>query len=610
MGRLYFLLGLLCINAIAQPAVKTFIEHGPQPWTNLNVRDDGDKFQFAIVTDRTGGMRPGVFESAVEKLNLLQPCFVMSVGDLIEGGGEADRATLVQQWDEFDSIVDKLEMPFFYVPGNHDVTNSKEGRALWQERVGPLFYHFLYKNVLFICMNSDDDGVQKLGDEQIAYVKKTLTGNPDVRWTFVFYHKPIFTIENSRWAEVEALLQQRPHTVFSGHRHDYMKYTRNSRDYFVLGTTGGGMGHEGAQLGDIDQVVWVTMDSGGPEIANLLLDGILDKDYRTDIAAGYSLPLLRGQAAPETQVWVDGNEVRTLKAHLALNNPIEVPVQIIGRVQPSDLLQPDPQRFDLTLAPGTKQEVEVSLNALEDLRPDLLQSMVVEYAYVVQPPDQKSMMFSGNSRIYFDSKFGLDEVHGDIVLDGVPKELEQLRFRCNEPLPGPRNTQEWDGPADASFDFGLGVTDDTLYVCVRVVDDRRQVARGWRAFKQDGLELRFDARPEADAGPVKPEEDKDQSKYLYVALNPFPEEPRVFEQEKLPEGVHFVCRPSDGGYIAEGTVPLALLERMGGKSESFRLNISVYDYDQLSDSGCNLSWRPDWNAGKSALANTGRFYLK
>ncbi|MFN0195227.1 MAG: serine/threonine protein phosphatase, partial [Planctomycetaceae bacterium] len=58
------------------------------PWTNLDLNNRRENFQFAIVTDRTGGARAGIFESAVPKINLLQPEFVISVGDLIEGSTE------------------------------------------------------------------------------------------------------------------------------------------------------------------------------------------------------------------------------------------------------------------------------------------------------------------------------------------------------------------------------------------------------------------------------------------------------------------------------------------------------------------------------------------
>ena len=37
--------------------------------------------------DLTGGERPNIYASAVKKLNLLRPEFVMSVGDLVVGSG-------------------------------------------------------------------------------------------------------------------------------------------------------------------------------------------------------------------------------------------------------------------------------------------------------------------------------------------------------------------------------------------------------------------------------------------------------------------------------------------------------------------------------------------
>src|SRR5262245_18966304 len=58
------------------------------PWTSLAPYVAADQFQFAIVSDGTGGHRRGVFSKAVQQVNLMQPAFVMSVGDLIEGSRE------------------------------------------------------------------------------------------------------------------------------------------------------------------------------------------------------------------------------------------------------------------------------------------------------------------------------------------------------------------------------------------------------------------------------------------------------------------------------------------------------------------------------------------
>ena len=74
------------------------------PWTGLAANDAAADFHFVIVGDRTGGPRPGVFESAISKVNLLKPAFVVSVGDLIEGDTE-DQAQLDREWDEFEGFV-------------------------------------------------------------------------------------------------------------------------------------------------------------------------------------------------------------------------------------------------------------------------------------------------------------------------------------------------------------------------------------------------------------------------------------------------------------------------------------------------------------------------
>src|SRR6056300_524258 len=59
---------------------------GVKPWSSENFKPDPDNFTFAILGDRGGGANPkGTYERAIGQLNLLQPEFVMSVGDYVEG---------------------------------------------------------------------------------------------------------------------------------------------------------------------------------------------------------------------------------------------------------------------------------------------------------------------------------------------------------------------------------------------------------------------------------------------------------------------------------------------------------------------------------------------
>ena len=126
---------------------------GKNPWTGLTPNVSPNQFQFAVVADRTGGHRKGVFSKAVQQVNLLQPEFVMSVGDLIEGSANAD--TNRKQWDEFDGYARQFKMPFFYCPGNHDFGVAAKN-DVWKERLGRAYYHFTYKDCLFVVLNSND----------------------------------------------------------------------------------------------------------------------------------------------------------------------------------------------------------------------------------------------------------------------------------------------------------------------------------------------------------------------------------------------------------------------------------------------------------------------
>jgi hypothetical protein len=264
------------------------------PWTHLRLNNDADTFRFAIVSDRTGGHRAGIFSRAVELLNLMQPEFVLSVGDLIEGSPDDD-ATLTRQWREFQGFVSKLQKPFFYAPGNHDVITPALRRH-WREKFGRHYYHFVYKKVLFLILNAYDGsekenkGRKSIKDEfskeQLAYIQQVLADNAAVRWTIVVLHPPIWTQRNvadTGWLEVEKLLAGRKYTVFCGHYHIYQKYVRQGMNYYQLATTGGGSSLRGVDYGEFDQITWVTMKEEGPVLANLLLDGIYPEDLKKPV---------------------------------------------------------------------------------------------------------------------------------------------------------------------------------------------------------------------------------------------------------------------------------------------------------------------------------------
>ena len=246
-------------------------------------------FRFAIVSDRTGGPRDGIWEKAMDQLNLLQPEFVMCVGDLIQGITQ-DLDTMNRQWNELNGWVNKLEMPFFYVPGNHDIANETMEKR-WNEQFGRRWYHFVYKGVLFLMLDCEDLAgkakTPKFGPEQITAAKKILADNPNVRWTFVFFHRPIWNsnnVERIGWLPIEAALQGRKYTVYVGHEHTYERQIRHGMKYYTLATTGGVSKLRGTAMGEFDHIVWMTMKDDGPVMTNLMMEGIFPEDLKNAAA--------------------------------------------------------------------------------------------------------------------------------------------------------------------------------------------------------------------------------------------------------------------------------------------------------------------------------------
>lgn len=282
------------------------------PWTNAAFDAADGKFTFAVFSDLTGGEREKVFEIAIAQLSLLRPELIINVGDLIEGGTE-DLNEIDAQWKSFDTRAAAADAPVFYVGGNHDLTGIVL-QKVWDERYGRRYYHFVYKNTLFLVLDTEDNTPERaqqifaarnhaievadakgwdafaqteyanmpenaagnITAEQGQYFENVIAEHAEVQWTFLFMHKaPWKRADADAFSAIERALADRPYTVFNGHVHAYEQEVRHGRDYLRLATTGGvQLAEKGRSM---DHVTLVTVSDNGVDIANVLLAGILDK---------------------------------------------------------------------------------------------------------------------------------------------------------------------------------------------------------------------------------------------------------------------------------------------------------------------------------------------
>ncbi|MEO0511032.1 MAG: metallophosphoesterase [Verrucomicrobiota bacterium] len=592
--------------------IRIEVMDGPNPWTERPFVNNPRDFQFAVISDNTGGMRPGVIETAVEKLNLLQPEFVMSVGDLIEGYTE-DIDRLVFEWDEFDAKIEPLEMRFFYIPGNHDMTNEVMAK-LWEERLGRSYYHFVYNDVLFLCLNTEDTKKETISPTQIKWVTETLADHTDVRWTMVFMHKPLWQYEmdyaarknsneSSGWLEVEAILKDRKHTVLCGHYHSYSHYEINDSDYIILGTTGGGSQLRGPEYGEIDHISWITMTDEGPTIANIAIEGILPKDFSKPESTRFlyeTLRLIKVAVAPvysnkgilpavyDAEVFLENEGIHdvTLSFELPQLNGLKLALE--------------KSVWDLPAKSSTTIPLQLtSLNGSDSVLPTAIE---IPYAVTASLANDVNVEFVENLSFVASPIYPTEGEAIDWIMVKAPTEVGG-------------NAEVWTGAEDGSFKFKVEQIDGSLIVDVLVFDDAlvrpSEVEAAWIG---DGLELRVS--PILD--PLRSIETtrfwQDQNK-SYFAMYLVPDVPvRSYSYNygtKIPKGITASCtsETDEGTYRAKVEIPVSVINGFAeGEANKVRLSIGLNDRDAPGEQPAQIWWPEDWRSNEMTVGS-GTFEL-
>ena len=624
-GGILIALGLGLPAAVAAE-IDAEAEGPATPWTTLSPHDADTDFHFVIVSDRTGGERPGVFESAMPKVNLLRPAFVVSVGDLIEGYTE-DQAQIDAEWNEFEGFVERLEAPFFYVAGNHDMNNAVMAEA-WLARFGPSYYRFVYKDVLFLVLNSELFGMVSEPDkalpgpwtqaDQLAFVERTLAEYADARWTIVLVHQPLWDYgggPRGEWTTVERMLGDRDYTVFAGHFHRYVRHIRNDRRYITLSTTGGGSSLRGPLYGEFDHVAWVTMTAAGPRIANVALDGIHDEDLVTE-ARRDALRALSG-AVRSVPALLDGDVYLKSVAEFEVSNRGASVMRVRYNIASGSALgyAPLPRAFEI--APGGVERVAINL-AVTDPMP---------FA-AIKPGHVVWSLSTGADPVTVETRSGLlptgrTPIPSGAVptLDGDLAEWGELPFQALEQ--GDAASPETVA-TDISFAFGLREADGDLYIAAQVTDDSIVASSDLGPQVQDALVVTVDSRPEPE---------RSANVLLYPArrgghiarmarahLTVVPAEP-VPTVDYLPGSraeVEWQSSRTTEGYAVEARVPGWYLSAEAGESwRELRIAVTAVDWDAdeienrlpwdvRGSSGVALHWQPD-RFGEAAVAGSGTF---
>jgi len=576
------------------------------PWTHRNFGDGGRDFHFAIMSDRNGGMRPGVFETAVDKLNLLQPEFVICVGDLI-GGNTKDEVKLRRQQEEFDGIVGKLKMPFFYVPGNHDISNDVAAAA-WRSRYGRPYYHFLYKGALFLVLCTEGPQSTRLGDEQIAYVRKVLEANRSVRWTFLFMHNPLFAEEqpgegiDPAWQRIQPMLAGRGHTVFAGHRHGYAIYQHDGNNYIRLATTGGSSDLLGKDFGSFDHIVWVTVRHDGPKIANLMLDGIQDENVTTEEMARRSYELLEGVQFAVRPMLATSGPAQPAQTMLTFTNKTDLPATVVAVFQPSSRLLPTPASAELRLAPKSEKTLDLVLQPTEEVPIAELKPLTLSYSVSYDMPEGTKRKFDFNVGVGITQARVCRRTQTPIVIDGNLDDWGELPIVVDEPAQIEGDVDSYSGPNDCRFRFATAYDDEYFYVAVDVTDDNVYLDEKSSPENQDAAWISVNAEPD----PARSSGAGGRTFAVLLCPGKDPTNANIDTSGRKPKNTKRGAARTARGYAVEFAIPISYLnELQGGQWQGVRLNVAVQDRDAPGKM-VKLYWQADWRSPQ-AVWGSGTF---
>jgi hypothetical protein len=545
-------------------------------------------------------MRRGVFARAVKKTSRLHPEFVMSVGDLIDGYTTSPRVWK-QQWRNVDSLLQGFDVPFFYLAGNHDISNATLERV-WKERLGATYYHFTYRDVLFLCLNTEQRSGGGLSPEQIQYFRRVINEHTDVRWTLVFMHRPLWMYDDpGGFAAFDSLLAGRPYTSFAGHHHHYRTARHETGRHYLLGTTGGGSALRGTQVGEFDHVTWVTVPpSGGPSVAHLTLDGIVSDRVVSERDYSAVAHLRQGKWLTVDPIIHSDSAFTELRTSLRLRNPVDRPLHVEGALQQRRGLRFWPDSIntvvpaqDTTTVPLTVQSHGPTSVAAYRKHPPLNVTLQGTYEGLSQ---RRSL--TASAPLVLDAPRPLRERRLGVLVNGYANEWRSM---INVTQPGHVDEAwAWRGPRDARFRFNLARARDSLYAVFEIIDDQPRAVSGRQTpdsnTVSEKLKLYFDARPSdrRRSRPVPPSP-------LSITIHPGKSSDVASVSGIDSKRVHVASRRRHNGYVVEAAFPVDYLREQQGRSwSSLRFNVGVMDQDRPSNAKPpTLWWHPPWSRPSS-----------
>ena len=248
--------------------------NGPENIKYLQTHTDPNNFSFIVIGDVKDGQN--TFEHLLDKAKLENPSFIIILGDLVCHADQADHKLFANEISEYAS-----KMPFFIVPGNHDISHEESfGLEDFERTYGPAQFYFIIGPNLFVFLN--DLAEYNLNGEYLDFLESTLQANGlTTEKSFVFTHIPpsglsdlldsSFAPDSKRFTDIVKRYQV--DYVFTGDHHGYVKAEKDGTTYIISG--GGGSSLRGSK-GNFHHFVELDIED------EIISESVIKGEYKHD----------------------------------------------------------------------------------------------------------------------------------------------------------------------------------------------------------------------------------------------------------------------------------------------------------------------------------------
>jgi hypothetical protein len=517
-----------------------------------------DSYRFVIIGDLTGGEEPGVFSNAIDRINELAPDFVITVGDLIEGYTQ-DKTIIREQWKQFHQSLDKLEAPFYYVPGNHDVANPVL-QAVWDSLYNDSYYTFHIQKDLFVVLNMFEPGKNGLYPEQTEKILHDVKAYSKGGRIFLFSHSPLWEDNDDFLAELA------PYEVyyFSGHEHHYVHRTYKGQQHYMLAGLATG-GRNLPELGLFHNLMYVTSSPKQVNIANIQLEGLLSPSI-VDETSEKQVNLFLSRRWANIRPTVISDNSGIISSVLTVNNNSDYPLAISAT--PVETEGVSISGIDAFTVPAqTVQRVDVQMKLAKGTNIDNLPAIGLRLNGAIQQPG-KQLSAEIVAEWVIDHPRACNNQTDRDILCVHPAEVEE--------------SWDWSGIADGTFEYKVYSDRQFVYIDVKTQDDVL-IKPESNSSVTDKISIYFSP-------------DTTFKTRSYAVFDYIPDS-KVKVNEKSTwkvSGFQGNCEIESNSIHASLKIPRKMI-----KNNCFRLNIAFTD----ADNSINLDpaviwWKPRWNTRK------------